>query len=185
LARRQRPEPAPEAALADRAIGLIDLRAGRRIPVDPISHGTPGLRPERPSRLRRRLEDGMAHPPLQHPLTREVAAPLIDLTQTAPGWSLERLRTLGLGEPLLAAVAAARPTTDLEWVEALAAAIARLLPADISTAQTFVVGEGRASAAGLLQELQAGKIPAFLLVDGQRLPATADELALSIRECIR
>lgn len=180
-------EPAPNTTLANRAVGLIDLREGRRIPVDPIAaldlSGNP-IR-ERPSRLRRRLTAGSPDEGASSPLTREVDGPLIDLRETAPEWSIERLRSLGLGERMLALVAAYEPSSDLEWVQALSTAIQVHMPADRSSAHRYLVGEGRASAIGLLQALEAGKIPAFLFIDGQKIDATPDELALSVRECIR
>lgn len=188
--RRPRPEapPAPAGiagrmARADRAVGLIDLREGRRIPVDPIGSGT-GVR-ERPSQLRRRLTAGGTGALGANPLTHEVPGSVLDLRDSKPEWSLDRLRRLGLGEQLLELVAAFEPTSDLEWVQALATAIQVQMPDAVTPQDTLLAGDGRASAVGLVQGLATGKIPAFLLIDGQQIPATADELALSIRECLR
>lgn len=180
--------PAPSGiagrvARSDRAVGLIDLREGRRIPVDPIDSGT-GVR-ERPSQLRRRLTAGGSGALGANPLTHEVSASVLDLRDSRPEWSLERLRRLGLGEQLLELVAAFEPTSDLEWVQALATAIQVHMPDSVTPQATLLAGEGRASAVGLVQGLTTGKVPAFLLIDGQQIPATADELALSIRECLR
>lgn len=171
------------AALANRAVGLIDLREGRRIPVDPVDAGL-GVR-ERPSQLRRRLTAGGPGSVGANPLTREVSSAVLDLRDSKPEWSVDRLRQLGLGETLLELVSAFEPSSDLEWVQALATAIQVQMPDGVSAQDTLLAGEGRASAVGLVQALAAGKIPAFLLIDGQQIPATADELALSIRECLR
>jgi len=110
---------------------------------------------------------------------------VLDLRDSKPVWSVERLRQLGLGESLLELVAAFEPSSDLEWVQALATAIQVQMPEGVAAHDTLLAGEGRASAVGLVQGLATGKIPAFLLIDGQQIPATADELALSIRECLR
>ena len=188
--RRSRPTAAPapsgiagRLARADRAVGLIDLREGRRIPVDPIDSGT-GVR-ERPSQLRRRRAAGGSGALGANPLTHEVPGSVLDLRDSKPDWSVDRLRRLGLGEQLLDLVAAFEPTSDLEWVQALATAIQVQMPDSVSPQDTLLAGDGRASAVGLVQGLAVGKIPAFLLIDGQQIPATADELALSIRECLR
>ncbi len=193
LPRRLRPRPPMQhsrppastsrSALADRALGLIDLREGRRIPVDPLDNGT-GVR-ERPSQLRRRLTADGTESVSTNPLTREVSRAVLDLRDSKPDWSIERLRRLGLGDPLLGLVEAFEPSSDLEWVQALATAIQVQMPASVSAHDTLLAGDGRASAVGLVQALAVGKIPAFLLIDGQQIPATADELALSIRECLR
>ena len=187
LPRRHRPETVSPQALADRAVGLIDLRQGRRIPVDPLvaTDASGGAVRERPSQLRRRLTAGPTEPGGANPLTREVTGPVLDLRDRTPHWSIDRLRQLGLGERMLEMVAAFEPDTDLEWVQALAIAIQVQIPDRVSAGDTLLAGDGRASAVGLLHALADGQVPAFLLVDGQKIPATANELALSIRECLR
>ncbi len=173
--------------------GVIDLRTGRRRPppmVPLITAGTDEVdsrhgveRPIRPSHLRRRLlGEGTGGSTEQYVM--QVDGPMIDLRDSVPHWSLARLQALDLPDEILEALDRLEPTRDLEWVQSLSIAISRLKPrpgAEIS----YVVGHGRRSAPELVRGISNGRIPTALIIDGVRVKVTPDELALSIRACVR
>lgn len=174
--------------------GVIDLRTGRRRPApmvpllsaadDPIAEVPGETKPVRPSQLRRRLaESEQLDPPEQ--CVMEVDGPMIDLRDSVPRWSLARLEMLHLPDRVLAAVEALDPGRDLEWVQSLSIAIAKLTPNVGPEAVTYVIGHGRRSAPELIRGIPKGRIPTALIIDGVRVKVTPDELALAIRACIR
>lgn len=171
--------------------GVIDLRTGRRRPapmVPLVRAATDDLepapeRPIRPSHLRRRLlGEGPESRPEQYVM--EVDGPMIDLRDSVPRWSLARLEMLDLPDSVLEAIELLEPTRDLEWVQSLSIAIGKLQPDD-GASVTYVVGHGRRSAPELVRGISRGRIPAAIIIDGVRVKVTPDELALSIRACIR
>lgn len=196
--------PAPAAPLAAPVVsasttapppqaGVIDLRTGRRRPppmVPLITAGTDEVdsphgvdRPIRPSHLRRRLlGEGSSGSTEQYVM--QVDGPMIDLRDSVPHWSLARLQALDLPDEILEAIDRLEPSRDLEWVQSLSIAISKLKPspgAEIS----YVVGHGRRSAPELVRGIPNGRIPTALIIDGVRVKVTPDELALSIRACVR
>lgn len=193
--------PAPEAVIAQpvenvpvsnpsAARGVIDLRTGRRRPPPLVPLATAAgdsdprvsERPERQSQLRRRLRGEIDATPQQYVM--EVEGPMIDLRDSVPRWSLARLQMLGLPDTILEVVEQLDPSRDLEWVQSLSIAIGKLNPSpDVPI--TYVIGHGRRSAIDLVLGIPHGRIPAALIIDGQRVKVTPDELALSIRACIR
>ena len=70
-------------------------------------------------------------------------------------------------------------------VVAIAIAIGRLLPDSPVEHASVLVGEGRPSAVDLVRGVELGLEPGYLVIDGQQVRATPDELALAIRECLR
>ena len=172
-------------------VGLIDLRTGKRrpAPMVPLVRAADDSRldperPVRPSHLRRRLlGDGVDGPREQYVM--EVDGPMIDLRDSVPRWSLARLQMLNLPDSLLEAIEVLEPTRDLEWVQSLALAISRLKPEDPDAALTYVIGHGRRSAPELVRGIPHGRIPAALIIEGVRVKVTPEELALSIRACLR
>lgn len=166
---------------------VIDLRAGRRtIRAVPAGDGRPGrgdskdftFRSDRPSQLRRRFAS------TEEPAVLRIATPPDRLEDTAPPWSIERLRGLGLPEALLEVVQAYEPDTDVEWLHAVSLAIEQLLPEEDENT-TWLVGNGRASAVELVVSITRGRCPAVIVVHGRQIAATPDELAFSLRECLR
>jgi len=115
----------------------------------------------------------------------EVDGPMIDLRDSVPRWSLARLQMLHLPDSVLEAVEVLDPTRDLEWVQSLSIAISKLSPNVSRDAVTYVVGHGRRSAPELIRGIPKGRIPTAMIIDGVRIKVTPDELALSIRACIR
>lgn len=173
--------------------GVIDLRTGRRRPapmvplISAANHDADGgqgfERPVRPSHLRRRLlGDGGTSGAEQYVM--EVDGPMIDLRDSVPRWSLARLEMLDLPDSILEAVERLDPTRDLEWVQSLSIAISKLKPAPDATI-SYVVGHGRRSAPELVRGIPSGRIPTAIIIDGVRVKVTPDELALSIRACVR
>ena len=114
----------------------------------------------------------------------EVDGPMVDLRDSVPRWSLARLQMLGLPDSVLQAIERLDPTRDLEWVQSLSIAISKLNP-DPGVELTYVVGHGRRSAVQLITGIAQGRIPTALILDGQRVKVTPDELALAIRACVR
>lgn len=171
--------------------GVIDLRTGRRrpAPMVPLIRASvddpePAVeRPIRPSHLRRRLLGGGLEDRAEQ-YVMEVDGPMIDLRDSIPRWSLARLEMLDLPDSVLEAVEVLDPTRDLEWVQSLSLAIGKLKP-EKGTELTYVVGHGRRSAPELVRGIPRGRIPTALIIDGVRVKVTPDELALSIRTCIR
>jgi hypothetical protein len=196
--RTAQPQPAPaivtpalERVATQPQAGVIDLRTGRRrpAPVVPLATASRNLsadntdRPERPSNLRKRLLGGVPEAqPEQYVM--EVDGPMVDLRDSVPRWSLARLQMLGLPDPVLHAIERLDPTRDLEWVQSLSVAISKLNP-DPGVELTYVVGHGRRSAVQLITGIAQGRIPTALILDGQRVKVTPDELALAIRACVR
>jgi hypothetical protein len=183
--------PAVEKVPTQPQAGVIDLRTGRRrpAPIVPLATASRDVsshdadRPERPSNLRKRLLGGASDPqPEQYVM--EVDGPMIDLRDSVPRWSLARLQMLGLPDTVLQVVERLEPTRDLEWVQSLSIAISKLNP-DPGVELTYVVGHGRRSAVELVLGIAQGRIPTGLVLDGQRVKVTPDELALAIRACIR
>jgi len=173
--------------------GVIDLRTGRRRPAPMVplitaattdTQARQGVeRPVRPSNLRRHLlGEGSLGATEQHVM--EVDGPSIDLRDSVPRWSLARLEMLDLPDSIIAALERLEPARDLEWVQSLSIAISKLTPAPDAPV-SHVVGHGRRSAPELVRGIPAGRIPTALIIDGVRVKATPDELALSIRACIR
>ncbi len=173
--------------------GVIDLRTGRRRPAPMVplitaanneaDAGRGFERPVRPSHLRRRLlGDGSSGATEQYVM--EVDGPMIDLRDSVPRWSLARLEMLDLPDSVLEAVERLDPTRDLEWVQSLSIAISKLKPTPDATI-SYVVGHGRRSAPELVRGIPNGRIPTALIIDGVRVKVTPDELALSIRACVR
>jgi hypothetical protein len=177
------PAPAPSAEPAD----------------EPFSFNS-----ERPSQLRRRIRaaeivdtrppavptpepDIHVIPDPPEPATvLSVAGPLHNLGDSAPNWSLVALRDMGLPMSLLETVQEFDPASDIEWMHALAIAIDRMLPEDDTAPHlSWVVGEGRSSAVELVRGIPFGRLPAAIVLPGRQVRATPDELALSLRECIR
>jgi len=165
----------------------------------PFSFGS-----ERPSQLRRRIRaSGIADTPAvvtpertptiqvlpeqETPATiLTVAGPLHGLGDSSPKWSLAALRDLGLPVSLLETVQEFDPASDIEWMHALAIAIDRMLPEDETAPHlSWVVGEGRLSAVELVRGIPFGRLPAAIVLPGRQVRATPDELALSLRECVR
>jgi len=168
--------PAESASPTEqRPVGVIDLREGKR--VQPTG--------ERPSVLRRRIEAAVeqAPSPVQAP-TQVVSGPLPEISDSAPAWNMDRLRELGLPESILATIFDFDPASDVEWLHAVSIAIGRLLPEQDADNLNLHVGNGRGSAVDLVRGIEAGLMPAYMVVDGVKVRATADELALSIRWCL-
>jgi hypothetical protein len=92
---------------------------------------------------------------------------------------------LDLPDAVLEAIEVLDPTRDLEWVQSLSIAISKLEPANPDAEVTYVIGHGRRSAPELVRGIPLGRIPTALIIDGVRVKVTPDELALSIRACIR
>lgn len=182
------------AAHSPAQAGVIDLRTGRRRPApmvpllsaasDPNDHQGVDERPTRPSHLRRRLQGGdESGRPEQ--IVMEVDGPMIDLRDSAPRWSLARLQMLHLPDSVLEAIELLDPGRDLEWVQSLSIAISKLKPLVGTDQVTYVIGHGRRSAPELIRGIPRGRIPTAIIIDGVRVKVTPDELALSIRACIR
>jgi hypothetical protein len=98
-------------------------------------------------------------------------------------WSRTRLRGLGVPEEVLAALPQQEPTDDLRWLVALTDAIGATVPAPASDGDADVTATGRGlqGALALLRLGVTGVVPSMLILDGRAVPATATELALSIR----
>ena len=140
--------------------------------------------PVRQSHLRKQLaKTGQLDSQEQYVI--EVDGPMIDLRDSVPRWSLARLQMLHLPDSVLEAVEVLDPTRDLEWVQSLSIAISKLSPNVSRDAVTYVVGHGRRSAPELIRGIPKGRIPTAMIIDGVRIKVTPDELALSIRACIR
>ncbi len=185
--------PAMAATPPPPQAGVIDLRTGRRRPAPMVPLMTAATdeadarhgidRPVRPSHLRRRLiGEGPGSSPEQYVM--QVDGPMVDLRDSVPRWSLARLQMLDLPDTVLEAVDRLEPTRDLEWVQSLSIAISKLKPNTDATI-TYVVGHGRRSAPELVRGIPFGRIPTALIIDGVRVKVTPDELALSIRACVR
>ena len=159
---------------------------------------------ERPSQLRRRIraaeivdtrppavptpepEIRVIPDPTEPATVLSVAGPLHNLGDSAPNWSLIALRDMGLPMSLLETVQEFDPASDIEWMHALAIAIDRMMPEDDTAPHlSWVVGEGRTSAVELVRGIPFGRLPAAIVLPGRQVRATPDELALSLRECIR
>jgi hypothetical protein len=196
-------EPQPtvdlRAELQARATSVIDLRSGRRTvrpPAPSTEQSTPAttasgpdsgfsFHSERPSQLRQQMR-GIERPVEQPaPTILTVAGPIDGLPDTAPAWSLARLEALLLPTVLLETVADFAPESDIEWIHALAIGIHRMLPEEDGEHLSWVIGEGRRSAAELVRGIPAGRIPTAIVVRGHQIDATPDELAFSLRECVQ
>lgn len=159
---------------------------------------------ERPSQLRRRIraaeivdtrppavptpepEIRVIPDPTEPATVLSVAGPLHNLGDSAPNWSLVALRDMGLPMSLLETVQEFDPASDIEWMHAVAIAIDRMMPEDDTAPHlSWVVGEGRSSAVELVRGIPFGRLPAAIVLPGRQVRATPDELALSLRECIR
>jgi hypothetical protein len=96
------------------------------------------------------------------------------------------LRGLGVPEEVLAALPEQEPAEDLRWLVALTDAIGATVPAPVldGDADVTATGRGVRGALALLRLGVAGVAPSMLVVDGRAVPATATELALTIRAAI-
>ena len=206
--------PAEFTSVIDLRSGKRTLRAPEHTPAEmapaPSVNPGPGQQEqsfsfgsERPSQLRRRIRASEIAespavatpqaPTIQLPPEQEapatiltVAGPLHSLGDSSPKWSLTALRDLGLPVSLLETVQEFDPASDIEWMHALAIAIDRMLPEDEAAPHlSWVVGEGRLSAVELVRGIPFGRLPAAIVLPGRQVRATPDELALSLRECVR
>ena len=118
--------------------------------------------------------------------TVDTAEPVVaHETDGTPQWSLSALQDLGVPQPILQALSMREHENDLAWAAALEETIASLLAELPRTPSATAVGDGLRSAIELLGGVVAGITPQYLIVNGQRVPATATELSLAVRECLR
>lgn len=102
-----------------------------------------------------------------------------------PEWSAEALFMLGVPKLICEHVEAANATTDLEWMNALEAAIEALTPPTArSTDLICSLGQGRVAAVAILRAAIAGIPPGILYIDGVEVVASPTELALAVRSCL-
>lgn len=137
------------------------------------------------ARLERRAEEAQAdvEPPVSDDFQPE--APAIKETDRGQAWSIERLASLGIPGVILDRLEVDETRSDLEWAAALERVIGEVLD-DLKPSSTIhVFGTGLESASELLVAAVAGLAPDHLLIDDHRIPATATELALAVRECLR
>jgi hypothetical protein len=86
-------------------------------------------------------------------------------------------------DEVLAALPEQDPTDDLRWLVALTDAIGATVPAPAADGDADVTAAGRGlrGALALLRLGVTGVVPTMLILDGRAVPATATELALTIR----
>lgn len=177
------PAPLPRAAI---------VRASH---VQPVAHPAPELIDAPPARPIDQPQPHRhdVHPPAQADRDRRprpFPGPLAMAGRPAglqrpagSGWSVHRLRDLGVPEAVLAALPAEEPTDDLRWLVALTDAITATIPApaENGTADVTASGTGLRGALALLRLGVEGVPPQALTVEGRAVPATATELALAVR----
>ncbi|MGI9607335.1 MAG: hypothetical protein ACR2P0_14460 [Acidimicrobiales bacterium] len=166
------------------SFGLIDLRERRRISAPAaVVQESPAIPP--PSPAPAPVEAAPAFP-VDPPFSFGSERPSKLRSQlSGPQWSLISLRDLGVPKPTLDALAHAGPSTDLEWVRALTHAIDTQIGSMSATGTLRMSADGHPGAVELVNALEGGVRPDALVIDGERIAATAEQLALSIRECLR
>ena len=181
--------PTAEADPVIESVGVIDLRSGRRVQRDVPKPASSSAQRDVTEILKARAAVLAAEPApairVADAVVFVIEGQTAGLVDIAPEWSVAALAELGLPEPVLHYVEAFAPVSDIEWLHAVAGAIGRLLR-DGSALDGIVrvAGVGRGAAVELVQGIADGRLPVFLTVDGEKVRATPDELALSIRDCL-
>ncbi len=110
----------------------------------------------------------------------------IAIDSQPPAWSTSALLELGLPSALVDRVRPEDLEADLDWVAALATAVAELLEtAESISGPCELTGHGAASAVHLIRGACDGFRLDSLIIDGRRVPATPLELSLAIRSLLR
>jgi hypothetical protein len=127
-------------------------------------------------------------PAMPAPQVAAPAAPVIDLRgPDGPGWSHEALAALGVPDAVLSRIPEGLEG-DMAWTAALEQAIRDLVPPPPDPQQlgaALSVSGPAAAAPRLLQAALTGYPLGDLQLADRRVPATALELTLAIRSCLR
>jgi len=127
----------------------------------------------------------LPEPIVELDLRQQAPKHALAVEESGPAWSERALLDLGLPGALVARAVVPSPQHDLEWVTALAGAIADLIDtARAVSGPCELTGHGSASAVQLLRGACEGFKLDSLVIDGHRVPATPLELALSVRTLI-